>query len=320
MREKLIGIDIGGTSIKIGFLDINGDIIKKWSIETNKENNGSEILNDIWASIKSTLSTAELNDEVVGIGVGAPGFIDDESGLVYKAVNIGWEDFDLKVKLQEISHLPVFVGNDANMATLGENWRGAGNNSDNLIVVTLGTGVGGGIIVNGEVLNGVNGTAGEIGHISVDPDGLLCNCGKKGCLETIVSGTGIKNKALQVIESNPASDLASFYYSNGEITAKDVFSLAKNGSVLSENIIKEITDILGNTLAIVATVINPSKILIGGGLSKAGKPLLDAVRISFKKYALPRIYDSCSLEMAELGNDAGIIGAADFAREGLREK
>lgn len=317
MDKKLIGIDIGGTSIKIGVTDLNGTIVQKWEIGTQKENKGTMILDDIWKSINTKLSSNEIDNEIIGIGVGAPGFVDNKSGIVYKAVNIGWENFELEKKMENLFNVPVFVENDANLATLGENWKGAGNNSDDIVVITLGTGVGSGIITNGELLSGINGTAGEIGHITIDPDGLNCNCGKRGCLDTIASGTGIENKALEMIEKHPSSDLANFYNSKGNITSKDIFYLAENGNELCRIIINDVTDILGYIIATVATVINPQKVLIGGGLSNNGYKLLNAIKMSFKKYTLPRIYESCSLEIAKLGNDAGIIGAVYYAKKGL---
>lgn len=317
MDKKLIGIDIGGTSVKIGVLDIHGSIIQKWEITTRKENKGINILNDIWESINTKLTTDEISNEIIGIGVGAPGFVNQKTGIVFEAVNIGWKNFNLKEKLQSISNLPVFVENDANLATLGENWIGAGNHSDDIIVITLGTGVGSGIIANGELLNGTNGTAGEIGHIIVDPDGLPCNCGRIGCLDTIASAPGVVHKALEAIKNHPSSDLAKFYNSKGDITSEDIFNLAKKGSKLSQSIINDITDTLGYTIAAVATVINPSKILIGGGLSKSKNQLLNEVNKSFKKYTLPRVFEGCNLEIAELGNDAGIIGAAYLVKKSI---
>src|SRR5699024_1546562 len=178
MNETIIGVDVGGTSIKIGWLSVNGNVFSKWEIPTNIDNNGMAILTDIWKSISDKI--LELNIEinkVMGIGVGVPGFINVEKGIVDEAVNIGWKNVNVKEELQALSGLPVCVANDANTAVLGENWRGAGNQAKNMLAVTLGTGVGGGMVVNGELVNGENGTAGEIGHLTVDINGSLCNCG-----------------------------------------------------------------------------------------------------------------------------------------------
>src|SRR5699024_1751428 len=178
-------VDIGGTSIKIGWLSKYGDILSKWEISTDTNNNGATILTDIWQSISEKIQQLNINvHEIMGIGVGVPGFIDSENGIVDEAVNIGWKNINVKERLHALSGLPICIANDANTAVLGENWLGAGKQAKNVLAITLGTGVGGGIIVNGELLNGENGTAGEIGHMTVDVNGLVCNCGRKGCLET----------------------------------------------------------------------------------------------------------------------------------------
>lgn len=319
MSESIIGVDIGGTSIKIGWLSTNGDILQKWEIPTNTTNNGATILTDIWNSISDKMLEFAIDmKEIMGIGVGVPGFINAEKGSVDEAVNIGWQDIQVKEQLQKLSGLPVCVANDANTAVLGENWRGAGNQAKNVLAVTLGTGVGGGIVVNGELVNGENGTAGEIGHLTVEINGSICNCGKKGCLETIASATGIVRQAEKAIKSNVTSELAHFYLEQGEITAKDVFERAQNGDELCEGIIYYTMDILGLSLANIATSINPSKILIGGGVSKAGNVLINGITSSFEKYALPRTNAICTITLAKLGNDAGFIGAGFLVKQQLR--
>lgn len=314
-----IGIDIGGTAVKIGFINKDGDILRKWEIPTNKENQGEHIVDDIWNSIRSQLNELQNKERVLGIGAGAPGFVNKTNGVVYQAVNIGWQDFELKRQLQERSKLPVFVENDANMVALGENWRGSGNNANDLIAITLGTGVGSGIIANGEILSGVNGTAGEIGHTIADRDGYLCNCGRMGCLDTIASATGIIHQAMDKVNENPNSELAIFYHQNSTLTAKDIFELAAKSDKTCKDIIDRIADILGLVIANAAAVINPSKIIIGGGVSNAGDALLNPVTASFKKYSLPRISNECDVRIARLGNDAGIIGAAYLVKQKIQE-
>ncbi|MGJ9456966.1 ROK family glucokinase [Oceanobacillus sp. CF4.6] len=311
MTEFLIGIDIGGTSVKIGIIENNGAILKKWEIPTNISNGGMAIVNDIWLSVREKVDSLNLNNtSIIGIGVGAPGFINAETGFVYEAVNIGWKNFDLANQLKEKSGLPVFVENDANIAVLGENWTGAGNQAQNLIAITLGTGVGGGIIANGSILSGENGMAGELGHIHVEENGYACNCGNRGCLETVTSATGIVRQAIEKIEAFPASLLGETYKKNKRITSKDVFELAKNGDSISNSIIKNTADILGRVIANMGVIINPSKVLIGGGVSTAGDQLIDEIRIAFEKHALPRVIEACEIKAAHLGNDAGIIGGA----------
>lgn len=309
MGKQIIGIDIGGTKVKIGLLDVQGNIHSKWDINTNIINNGAFIVDEIWESILSK-SVMKNNQEILGIGIGAPGFVDAKTGIVHEAVNIGWENFELGRRFNEKTNLPVFVENDANLAALGENWKGAGGLVDDLIVVTLGTGVGSGIVSNGEVIQGVNGTAGEIGHIIVDPHGRLCNCGRIGCLDTIASANGIVRYAENVILKNPTGELAKIYQKNNKITSKDIFVLASQDNEDCIQIIDWVADALGIAFANAATILNPSKILIGGGLSKAGDIFLNKIKKSFLKYSLARIGEVTQLDFAELENDAGITGAA----------
>ncbi|QTM99824.1 ROK family glucokinase [Sediminibacillus dalangtanensis] len=320
MAEKYaVGVDIGGTTVKLAIIKETGDIVEKWEIKTNLDNNGSSIPEDIWSSVEQKLKTIGLrSSDLIGIGAGAPGFVDTDTGDVAVAVNIGWKDFALAEKLEKLSDLPAVVDNDANIAALGENWLGAGNQAENLVAVTIGTGVGGGIIANGQVINGVNGTAGEIGHITVETDGAPCNCGRKGCLETVASATGIARQAEQYIESDQETILATVYKENGNVTAKDVFESAAAGDKASEAIIDRVTDVLGLAIANSATVVNPSKIVIGGGVSKAGEQLLIPLRKAFDKYALPRISEAAEFVTAKLGNDAGVIGAAYLVTQGRK--
>ncbi|WP_290370034.1 ROK family glucokinase [Paenibacillus sp. CECT 9249] len=311
MDETMIGIDIGGTTVKIGLLTKEGDIAHKWEIPTNRENLGKHIVDDIWRSVSSKLTELHIaKDKLIGIGVGAPGFTDKNTGVVHEAVNVGWKNYDLGAQLQERSGLPVFVENDANMVALGENWKGGGNRAKDLIAITLGTGVGSGIIANGEILSGTNGTAGEIGHIIADPNGYPCNCGRTGCLDTVASATGIVRQAMEQMKDDPNGALAALYSNKGTIDAKDVFDAARQGDPGCERVIRRIADLLGFVLAGAAAVINPSIIVIGGGVSQAGDQLLRPVIDSFRTYSLPRISRACEINIARLGNDAGMIGAA----------
>lgn len=316
MKSVLIGVDIGGTTIKIGFFTQEGVVIDKYEIPTNKNDNGIQIIPDIARSINDKIKDLNLKS-INGIGVGAPGFILGESGIVEEGVNIGWKVVNLGSELRERLELPVFVGNDANLAALGENWMGSGNQANNFVAITLGTGVGGGIIANGELLTGVNGTAGEIGHLTVVPDGYPCNCGKNGCLETVASATGIVKQGMEIINEKPDSNLSEHFQNHGGITAKDVFDLASRGDQDCQKVISQTGDVLGLVLSNIATIVNPSKIVIGGGVSKAGKPLLDAIKLSFNRYALKRLTTVCDIETAQLGNDAGIYGAAYLVMDKL---
>lgn len=320
MGNSIVGVDVGGTTVKIGIISEEGNILDKWEIPTNKADNGAFILTDIWNSINEKITTKQLQkDEITGIGVGAPGFIEEETGNVYEAVNIGWKDIEMARELKDISGLPVFVQNDANIAVLGENWKGAGNQAKNLIAITLGTGVGGGIIANGSILNGENGTAGEIGHVTVEPEGYPCNCGRNGCLETIASATGMVHQATRAIEQHPNSTLKLFYEQNEKVTTKDIFDLAHKGDTVCKDIIAYTADVLGLVIANLAMQINPSKILIGGGVSKAGDQFINMIENSFRNYCLKRVSDVCNLTVAQLGNDAGIIGAAFLVKQKVED-
>lgn len=317
MSKKVIGIDIGGTNVKIGVLNMMGDILTKWEIKTNKKDQGNHIVNDIWSSVQKHLTPFELEHDILGVGIGVPGFIDQSQGKILAAVNIGWKEYELKKVFEAKTPLPVVVENDANTAALGEYWRDKTNKED-LIMITLGTGVGSGIITNGKVLHGSRGLAGEIGHFVVNPNGYLCNCGRRGCLDTIASATGVVREAMQIVHEVPASNLAKFYLEHDKLTAKDVFDLAKIGDEHCQKIIDRLNEYLGFALANLATIINPGKILIGGGLSKAGHTFLQQIEAAFYKHAHPWVSDKTELGLAQLGNDAGIIGAAYLIKKTLK--
>ncbi|WP_163581157.1 ROK family glucokinase [Gracilibacillus saliphilus] len=310
-KDLLIGIDIGGTTVKNAIISNQGEMIAKWEIPTGLANQGENVPTDIWLSIENKLSELNLTKErCAGLGVGAPGFIEPETGKVAIAVNIGWKNFYLKDILEELSGLNVYVDNDANIAALGENWKGSGNQVENMLAVTLGTGVGGGIIANGQIVSGANGTGGEIGHITVEKDGAACNCGRNGCLETVTSATGIVRQAEELIAEGKANALKRRKDNCGEITTKDVFETAAEGDKDSKALLAHVLDVLGFTLATVAITVNPAKIVIGGGVSKAGNALLEPLKESFEKYTLPRTNEACEFVIAQLGNDAGVYGGA----------
>lgn len=317
MQQKLLtGVDIGGTSIKIAFISLDGDIIYKWEIPTDRKNNGAQICPDI---AKALVQKAEeqniMYENILAIGVGAPGFVDVERGVVHEAVNIGWKNFDLKDRLETLTKLPVIADNDANLAALGEMWRGAGDGAKDVLCVTLGTGVGGGIIANGDILHGVSGTAGEIGHITVKPiDGAPCNCGKSGCLETIASATGIVRLTKELLLKGKVS---SANLKVEQLTAKDVFVAAQEQDELALDVIKEVCFYLGLALANLGNSLNPKKIVMGGGVSRAGNTLLTPLQRSFNEYALGQVQQDTEIVLATLGNDAGVIGAAWIAKTKL---
>ncbi|MDO4633008.1 MAG: ROK family glucokinase [Eubacteriales bacterium] len=307
MKKYCFGIDVGGTTVKCGLFDVNGEVLDKWEIVTRSENNGVQILPDIAETIAAKISERGLNkEEIAGIGIGVPGPVTEE-GDVQKAVNLHWDTIiPLKKQMEELTGLPVMGGNDANVAALGEMWRGGGRGSKNVVMVTLGTGVGGGIIQDGKIVNGANGAGGEIGHIHVT-DSLTkpCNCGNTGCLEQLASATGITFLANRKL----AEDQRDSLLRNGEVSAKTVFDAVKEGDALALEVAEEFGRYLGVALATVACVTNPEVIVIGGGVSKAGPILLTFIEKYYQKYT----FHACRgarFALAELGNDAGIYGAA----------
>ena len=306
MSQYVFGVDIGGTTVKLGLFDVEGNLLEKWEIPTRTEEEGSHILPDIAASIQEKIAEKQIAPEnVAGVGVGAPGPVDSE-GVVHRAANLGWGTFSIKETLEEIIHMPVMAGNDANVAALGEMWRGGGQGSNDLIVVTLGTGVGGGIIVDGKVLTGATGAGGEIGHIHVeDEETEVCGCGNKGCLEQYTSATGITRLANRKLK---ASDKGSILRGK-EVSAKTVFDAVKEKDELAMEVAKEFGDYLGNGLANIACVVNPEAIVIGGGVSKAGEVLIDYIKPNYEKNVFHGSRN-VKFALATLGNDAGIYGAA----------
>ncbi|ELK46220.1 ROK family glucokinase [Halobacillus sp. ACCC02827] len=311
-----IGADIGGTTVKLAVIKEDGDILTKWEIPTNTTDMGASIPADIAEAIASKLQESGIDrEQVAGIGAGAPGFVDTETGFIHEAVNIGWKDFDFGMHLKELTGLPVWVDNDANLAALGENWLGAGQGCKELIAVTIGTGVGGGIIANGNILNGANGTAAELGHVTVLPSGgAPCNCGKTGCLETETSATGIVRKATIAANKDKTSILNDLI-NKGELSAKAVFEAAANKDASAAQVVHEVTETLGMAIANLAIAINPEKIVIGGGVSKAGDILLKPLEEAYRKYALKRTAQASSFGIAQLGNDAGVIGGAYLVKK-----
>ena len=316
MNKKLIGVDLGGTTIKFAILTLDGEIQQKWSVETNILDDGKHIVPDIVESINHHLDLYDMKPEqFVGIGMGTPGTVDIENGTVEAAFNLNWkEKQNLKEEIEKGTGMKFAVDNDANVAALGERWKGAGENDDEVTFVTLGTGVGGGIVAEGRLLHGVRGAAGELGHITVDfDDPIQCTCGKKGCLETVASATGIVNLTRRYADEYEGDAQLKVLIDNGEeVTAKTVFDLAKEGDALALIVYKNFSRYLGLAAANIGSTLNPSKIVIGGGVSAAGDFLLDGVRKVFEENSFPQVRESTQLALATLGNDAGVIGAASL--------
>ena len=307
MKKYGFGVDVGGTTCKIGLFENTGVIVDKWEIKTNTENNGASILDDIVTAVEGKLADAGIGkDEVEGIGIGVPGPVRDDS-VVCRCVNLGWGIVDVAAELSGKIGLPVKVGNDANVAALGEMWKGGGQGCKNGVMVTLGTGVGGGVIINGSIIGGVHGAGGEIGHMKVsDTETEKCGCGKCGCLEQYASATGIVRMAKKRLE---ADDAATTLRDLPEVTAKDIFDAAKAGDAIATELVEKLGKILGGALAVIASVIDPEMFVIGGGVSKAGDILFKYIEPSYKRCAFGPCKQA-KFALAKLGNDAGIYGAA----------
>ena len=295
MGKYCFGVDVGGTTVKLGLFNTNGDLLEKWEIPTVTEDNGKAILPDCAKSILKKMDEREMDrTEVVGVGIGAPGPIDSE-GTLYGAVNLGWGTMSLKKELQTLLNMPVEAGNDANVAALGEAWQGGAKGYEDVVVVTLGTGVGGGIIINGKMVAGATGAAGEIGHMHVNDDET----------EEYVSATGIVRMAKRKL----AEDDRPSIMRKDDLSAKDVWDAVKAGDTVAIEVAEDFGWYLGKAMALVANVSNPEIFVIGGGVSKAGNVLLDYIQKYYQKYAFKGCRGAL-FTLATLGNDAGIYGAA----------
>ena len=309
MKKYAFGIDVGGTTCKIGFFETNGKLIDKWEIKTNTENNGAAILSDIAQAVDNKLAQEGISkDDVQGVGIGVPGPV-KSNGVVNRCVNLGWGIVNVEEELGNLTGLKVKAGNDANVAALGEMWQGAAKGCKDVIMVTLGTGVGGGIIVDGKVVAGFNGAGGEIGHITVNHDEIeACNCGQYGCLEQYTSATGIVRVAKRKLaKTNDETSLRNFQ----ELTAKFVFDEEKSGDAVALGLVDEVCGILGSTLSNIACVVDPEVVVIGGGVSKAGSILIESIQ----KHFVETSFHACrntKFVSAGLGNDAGMYGCVQM--------
>lgn len=308
MKKYCFGIDVGGTTVKMGLFTTEGELLDKWEIPTRKEDGGAYILNDVAASVEAKLAEKNIaKEDVAGAGIGVPGPTLD-TGYVSICVNLGWKDENPANELSELLSIPVKAGNDANVAALGEMWKGGGEGYLDVVLLTLGTGVGGGIIINGEIAPSHRGVGGELGHITVNPDEeATCNCGNHGCLEQYASATGVVRIANKLLA---ASKEESSLRTLETVTAKDVFDAAKAGDNLAVEAVEVLGKYLGLVVANVALTVDPDVFVIGGGVSKAGQVLIDVITKYYHKFAKIIGDNKAKVVLAKLGNDAGIYGAA----------
>ena len=309
MKEYALGIDLGGTTAKIGLFTTSGALLEKWEVATDTSHAGEHILENLAAAVLDKMKEKSIQPEQVeGVGIGVPGPVLDSSIVPIVCANLGgWGERNVSAQLSGLlDGLKVLVGNDANVAALGEIWMGAAKGAKNAVMVTLGTGVGGGVVVNGKVIDGVHGAGGEIGHITVNRhETAVCGCGKRGCLEQYSSATGVVRCMKKLLDENPDTPCV---LRGTEFAAKDVFDAARNGDALAAREVDEMSDTLGMALANIASTVDPEAFLVGGGVARAGDVLFAPLNKHFQEYA----FKSCRetpIKQASLGNDAGIYGA-----------
>ena len=300
------GVDLGGTTVKIALFNEAGDLLDKWEIPTDVSDNGSHILKDISDAIHAYLQRSNIAyDQVIGVGIGVPGAV-LPNGTVNKCINLGWGKFDITGDFQKLVGFPVRAGNDANVAALGEFWKGGGRGTRSMVMITLGTGVGGGIVLDGRLLCGEHGAGGEIGHLVLNRNETeRCNCGKYGCVEQYCSATGIVRLAKKALA---ASELDSPLRSVENLTCKDIFDAGKQQDPMALQILDQVYAYMGEFIANVCIVADPEVVVIGGGVSKAGQMLLDGIRPYFDRYIF-HASNTIRFALATLGNDAGAYGA-----------
>ena len=314
MDKKCIGVDVGGTSVKIGLFEEDGRLLKKWEVKTRKEENGRHILPDVAAPTRKVLEEEGISfDQIRGAGMGVPGPVLPD-GSVEICVNLGWHNVNPQQELSAmLENIPVRSGNDANVAALGEMWQGGGKGYRDIVMITLGTGVGGGVILNQKMVSGAHGLAGEIGHIHVrDEEKEHCNCGGMGCLEQVASATGIAREARRTMASCDTPSLLREY--GDRVTAKNVLDAAKAGDALADQVVEVVCRYLGLALAQASMMVDPEIFVIGGGVSKAGQYLIDRIYGHYD-YFTPISKNKAKIGLATLGNDAGIYGAARLILE-----
>ena len=309
------GIDVGGTTVKLAYFDENGKMLDKWEIPTDTSENGKNIAKDIADSVENYLVTNQIpREDIIGIGMGVPGPVSSD-GVVHTCINLGWGVLNVEQEMSQLTGFPVKAGNDATVAALGEYWVGGGKGYENMVMITLGTGVGGGIVVEGKVLRGSHGAFGEIGHMTMNrKETLVCNCGKRGCVELYCSATGIVRTAKRYLEK---TDAPSALRDIENLTCKDVFDTAAKGDAVAEQILDIVYHYLAEFIGNLCVTVDPEIVVIGGGVSKAGQPLLDGINQYLKEY---QIYATrnVGLALATLGNDAGAYGACKLVLDACK--
>lgn len=309
MKHYIFGVDVGGTTVKLGMFSGEGELLEKWEIPTRIQNGGQQILPDVAASVENAMARRGIDaNQVKGIGLGVPGPVVGD-GTVHSCVNLGWgtKKLDEEMKALMPGIAKIAAGNDASLAALGELWKGGGKGYRSTVMVTLGTGVGGGVVMDGKIVPGAHGCGGEVGHITVEPEELeSCGCGKRGCLEQYASANGIVRLAKRMLEqSEEPSELRSME----RFTSKEICDLARDGEPMAGKIVDRFGAYLGRAMSYMSCVVDPEVFIIGGGMSRAGRVVTDAIKKYYREYAFG-VSKETDIVVAELGNDAGIYGCA----------
>ena len=313
--KHILATDIGGTTCKMGVFTPELELLHKWEIQTDTSDEGGRILGNIHQSFQSEGYSPE---DTIGVGLGVPGPVDFNNGILNGAINLNWmHRKPIAAEFEALSGMSTIVDNDANVAALGEQFKGAGMGHKDVVMVTLGTGVGGGVVSNSLLIHGHGGAAGEIGHLLVDYDQRFqCNCGKKGCLETVASATGMKNLALHYYGGSKDTRLSQ-EIEDGTVSAKMIVEAAQEGDALGLRVIDEVAQYIAIALSHISAVTNPKYFIIGGGVSRAGRILTERIEAHYRPITFPPAYENTEIVMAELGNDAGIYGAARLVKQYL---
>ena len=319
--DYVVGVDMGGTKILAAVINAEGEIVQQTKRATKPKKGPEEVIERITRCIREAIASAELNpSQIRAIGIGSPGPLDPETGVIIFAPNLGWSNVPLKAKLEANLSIPTFVDNDVNVGTLGEYAFGAGQGVKNLVGIFVGTGIGGGIILDGKLFHGVNKTAGEVGHMIVEAKGPRCGCGNFGCLEAVASRTAItRDLQKAILKKGKKSKLTELNGGNLDlIRSKAIARAVKQGDKPTIKVVQRAAKYLGISVASIVHFLNPEMVVLGGGVVEAmGDSLLDPIRHAAAEYALPTTMDGVQIVAATLGDNAGVIGASVLARERL---
>lgn len=320
--KYIVGVDLGGTTINTGVVHYDGDrVLARHTAPTEAERGPKYVVDKIIGMVRESMRDAAHEgefdaDAIIGVGIGSPGPLDRASGTVIETPNLGWRNFPLRDLVANAIGLPAELDNDANAATIGEWWVGAGRDVETMVGVTLGTGIGGGIVLGGKVFHGASDVAGEIGHMSIDSTGRKCKCGNYGCLEAYASGPAIAARAVEGLQSGEQSVLPELVDGDlSRITAETVYEGIVAGDPYARDVMRDTAKFLGSGLANLINVLNPEMIVISGGVTRAGDHLLEPLRNEVKRRAFQHAFDACDIVTSELGSMAGVIGAAYVYRE-----